>query len=157
MAPHASTRKRALATIGTSVGSTRQHLYHQAYAQINSALKQEFYLEAITLIESLISDRLESRISFLKKFDFSFKTLGTLIKESRKIEKDVTFKNLVSQDLDTWRENRNKALHEMVKLADGETTTWSTRVEVLVPIATDGLKLLRRIDKRFKELRKVIP
>jgi hypothetical protein len=148
-------RKRALAITMSSVGQTRFNLYKEAYNRIRESMKQGFYLEAVTIIESLVSDRLESRMSFLKKCDFSFKTLGGLINESRKIEKDNELRALVSQNLDNWRKDRNKALHEMAKIADGETPTWAKRVEEISPVAKQGLVILRTIDKRCKKLRKL--
>lgn len=148
-------RKRALAKTMSSVGQTRFNLYKEAYNRIRESIKQGFYLEAITIIESLVSDRLESRISFLKKCDFSFKTLGELITESRRIEKDNELQMLVGQNLDNWRKDRNKALHEMAKIADGETPTWAKRVEEINPVAKQGLVILRAIDKRCKNLRKL--
>src|SRR3990167_3525749 len=69
MTSSSSPRKRAIATSDTTIGSTRYNLYKQAYSRINDATKQGFFLEAITIIESLISDRLESRLTFLKKHD----------------------------------------------------------------------------------------
>ena len=154
MAP-TSKRTRAVAIPGSDVGGVRYHLYRQAYTQINRALELGFYLEAITLVESLVTDRVESRLSFLKKTDFSFKTLGTLIAESKKLEPDAVLKDLVTQRLDQWRDARNKALHEMAKLANGVATTWDERVQNVVPVAKEGLTTLRAIDKRCKELRKL--
>lgn len=148
-------RSRALAVPKTKVGKMRYNLYKQAYEQINNAMKQGFYLEAITLIESLVSDRLESRLTYLKRSDFSFKTLGTLIKTINQIETDILLKNLVSHGLNVWRDSRNKALHEMIKLEDGEETTWDQRKISLLSVAEEGLSTLRSIDKRCKELRKL--
>lgn len=155
MSSSTSQRKRAIAMSGSTIGSSRYNLYKQAYSRINDATKQGFYLEAITIIESLVSDRLESRLSFLKGCDFSFKTLGGLIKESRKTETDSELRWLVDQDLDKWRNDRNKALHEMAKIADGDSSTWEERVKGIIPVAMAGLKILRAIDKRCKDLRKL--
>lgn len=147
-------RKRALAIKGSSVGTLRHQLYRQAYKQIKIAMDQGFYLEAITLIESLVSDRLESRLSFRKKSDFSFKTLGDLIREMKKVESDTLLKELVVSRLDKWRISRNQAIHEMVKLADGTMDDWNSRNETLIDVAKKGLATLRAVDKRCKELRK---
>lgn len=146
-------RTRAIAVPGSNVGDARYHLYRQAYRQINQALEQGFYLEAITLVESLVSDRVESRLTFLKGTDFSFKTLGSLIAESKKVETDPVLKQLVTQRLDNWRDARNRALHEMAKLADGDAATWDDRVQSVIPVAEEGLATLRAIDKRYQELR----
>lgn len=148
-------RTRAIAVPGSPVGGMRYKLYRQAHAQINLALEQGFYLEAITLVESLASDRIESRLTFLRQSDFSFKTLGCLIAESRRVETDQLLKDLVTQRLDAWRVTRNKSLHEMAKLADGDATSWNDRVQAVIPVAKEGLATLRAIDKRYKELLKI--
>ena len=155
MAIQPKKRIRALAIPGSIIGPARQHLYRQAYAQIKKATEQGFYLEAITLIESLVSDRLESRITFLKHTDFSFKTLGELIAETKKLETDTDFRDLVVTRLDKWRDSRNRSLHEMAKLADGDTSNWNDRVKTIIPIAEEGSATLRAIDKRYKQLRRL--
>lgn len=148
-------RIRAIANAGTSVGKVRYNLYRPAYARIKESIDLGFYLEAITLIESLVSDRLESRVSFLLEKDFSFKTLGCLIQKSSQIEHDEELKKLVSHDLDEWRRQRNNALHEMVKIDDRLTNnTWECRVQALPVVAKKGLEILRSIDSRCKILRR---
>jgi hypothetical protein len=148
------TRRRALAVPGTPIGRVRHNLYKRAYSRINEAIAQGFYLEAITLIESLIGDRLEHRLTFLKQQDFSFKNLGELIAEARKTEIDHKLKQLVLGPLDSWRQARNSAVHEMAKIADGDLPTWEERMSSLEIIATGGLTMLRDIDKRCQQLRK---
>jgi hypothetical protein len=147
-------RTRALATPGTPIGRVRHNLYKRAYSRINDARAKGFYLEAITLIESLIGDRLEHRLTFLKQRDFSFKNLGELITEARKTEIDGELKQLVLGPLDSWRQERNSALHEMAKIADGDLPTWEKRMSGLETIAMGGLTTLRAIDKRCQQLRK---
>jgi hypothetical protein len=155
MASNPKNRTRAIATAGNNIGTTRYQLYKRAYARINESIKQGFYLEAISIIESLISDRLESRLTFLNGSNFGFKTLGQLISETNRVETDSQLKDFVTNNLDSWRLVRNKALHEMAKLADGDTSTWDDRIKALVPCAKDGLVILRAIDKRYKQLRKL--
>ncbi len=147
-------RTRARSLPGTDVGRLRYGLYRQAYARISEASMKGFYLEAIAIIESLITDRLESRLTFLMDRDVSFKTLGSLIAEIRKREKDELFKQLVSNDVDRWRALRNAAIHEMAKIADGEFPTWERRAKAIESVAASGLTCLRAIDRRFKALRK---
>jgi len=43
----------------------------------------------------------------------------------------------------------------MAKLADGDTSTWDDRMKACVPCAKDGLVILRTIDKRYRQLRKL--
>lgn len=129
-------------------------MYKSAYSRIAESSKAGFHLEAITIIESLISDRLESRLTFVLQRDFSFQHLGSLITKARQVETDPTLLNLVDQDLDKWRKSRNKALHEMAKIADGDTSSWQDRVNGLVPISEEGLKLLKTIEKQIRALKK---
>ena len=125
----------------------------KAFARIKEANNAGYYLESITLIESMLSDRLESRLTYLLKTDFSFKNLGSLIKKAREIENDSILLKYLVEDLDLWRDARNKALHEMVKIADGETITWNDRVKVINEVSSNGLTLLRAIDNRLKALK----
>ena len=146
-------RKRALAEAGNANGQARYNMYKSAYERIATAKKSGFHLEAITIIESLITDRLESRLSFILKADFSFQNLGPLIKKADKEETDAQLKKLVTIDLDKWRIARNKALHEMTKIAEGDTSTWQDRVNGLQPVSDDGIALLQVIDKRIRKLK----
>jgi hypothetical protein len=70
------------------------------------------------------------------------------------VETDPTLLGLVHQDLDKWRKSRNKALHEMAKIADGDTSSWQDRVNGLIPISEEGLKLLKAIEKQIRALKK---
>ena len=148
-------RTRALAIPGTEVGRRRQELYKGAYARINDAMAAGYYLEAIALTESLLSDRLESRASYLRGRDFGFRTLGDLIKEHRRIENDATLKTMVVGEVGQWAKARNTALHEIAKLAAGDARTWSERIAELAPTAKQGLALLRRLNEHVRKLKKV--
>jgi hypothetical protein len=128
-------------------------MYRAAHARIKEANKAGYHLEAITIIESIVADRLESRLTHVIGKDFRFQNLGSLITKARQVEKDLKLRSLIDQSLDNWRKARNKALHEMAKIAMGDGTTWNDRVAGLVPISKDGLALLRKIDKQIKVLR----
>jgi hypothetical protein len=136
------------------VGMQRHDIYKQAYNHINRAMNEGFYLESITLIESMISDRLESRLSQILETDFSFKTLGDLIDQSKRSETDVILRDLVINDLNEWRRKRNNSIHEMVKVETGDISSWENRIQGLTSIATKGLFLLKKIAKRVESLRK---
>lgn len=130
-------------------------MFRQVFSRINAAQQQGFYLEAITLVESLVTDRLEGRLSFLLGQDFSFKTLGAVIDKARTHEADGVLNSIISSRLDNWRVARNKSLHEMAKIAAGDTRTWEDRTKGLIPICEEGVRILRAIDSRCKRLRKL--
>lgn len=150
-------RVRLIALPGSQEGKARYHLYRAAYARVNEAIEKGFYLEAISIIESLISDRLESRVSYLIGKDFSFKELGSLIVKIKKEETDSMLLLIVTNRLDEWRIDRNRALHEMAKIAVDNKSTWQERIDDLKSVAKIGLKLLRDIDKQVTHLRKSDP
>ena len=147
-------KKRAVNSPDNTVGKQRQELYIHAVVQIKQALENGFFLEAIAIEESLIADRLESRLSQLLGWDFSHKTLNKLISTTRNKETDQALRDIVLNDLDEWRKARNSAIHEMVKLDDGDTRTWQDRMEALGPIAKSGFKLFRVVDRNISRLRK---
>lgn len=109
-------------------------------------MEEGFNLEAITLVESMVSDRLESRGSFLSRKDCGFKTLGEVLRLLRAHERDHEFLDVYSR-IDAWRTRRNKALHEMVKFEERERDSWEDRIDRLRPIAREGLAALRAFDK----------
>lgn len=152
--PAQQTRIRAIAGKGNGIGKQRNELYRNAFRRINESIKEGYYLEAIALTESLLSDRLESRVSHLSGRNVGFKTLEKLIRQSRETETDLAFKQLVESDVNSWRGKRNEALHEMVKIEEGLEVGWDERIENLKGTAKEGLKVLRKVDKEDKRLRK---
>jgi hypothetical protein len=150
-------KKRAINEYpGSPIGMQRYGLHKQAYARIEEAKQQGFYLEAITLIESLISDRLESRLSRLLTPEYGFQTLGSLINSVRQVETDEALKTFVTTRVDEWRTKRNSSLHELAKLSEGDERTWEERTIDLPLIAVEGLILLRLLDKHTKRLARVV-
>lgn len=72
-------KERFVAKSGLGVGNHRYELYAHAWEHTKTAIDRGFYLEAITLLESLLSDRMESRASFLTGANKGFKNLGSLV------------------------------------------------------------------------------
>jgi hypothetical protein len=138
-------RKRAIAKTMDGVGGARYLLYREAWKRIADSYQQGYYLEAITLLESVISDRLESVGSHLSGRDWSFLTLGQLVANFRRLERAQKFKEVI-EEIDGWRERRNQSLHEMVKFQNGERPTWEQKLHPFPGIAKEGAALLRRFD-----------
>jgi hypothetical protein len=78
-----------------------------------------------------------------------------LIQKSKVLENDQTMTSLVLEELPQWAESRNSALHEMAKIEQGDTSSWSERYERLKLVADSGLKLLRKIDRLSTKLRTI--
>lgn len=95
--------------------------YQLAYKHIGEAIGQGFYIEALALEESIISDRLDSAVKG-KGLETSGKPilLGTLVKLVRKhpgefqgLHDHLAKKGLTFDDVDAWREERNKFIHNI--------------------------------------------
>lgn len=146
-------RERATVKDNPFVGQHRYLLYKQAISQFNRAIEHGFYLEAITICESMIADRLESRCAELNK-PLGFQMLGKLIKTLKQVEVDKALRNILVKDLDEWRLNRNTALHEIVKFEKGDFPNWENRVEASKEYAEEGMIIFRKIDNRITKIRK---
>jgi hypothetical protein len=143
-------KTRAIAKPGTRVGLTRYTLYKRAWEHVDVATKAGFHLEAITLLESILTDRMESRASFLTSTIQGYQNLGPLITTLKKHEKLPEFL-AVLDSIDAWREQRNAAVHEMVKFEAGHAPTWDEKLKPLPKIVLEGKRIIRafdRIDKR---------
>lgn len=94
----------------------RYEIIKSAISRFNTAIEHSFFLEATALIESLICDRLESRIGELTHKSVEFGTLGNLLKKLNNIETDVELKNIMNNVLNQWAGKRNIVIHQAAKI-----------------------------------------
>ncbi len=135
------------------VGEARYELIKRAKERITEAKDNGYYLEAITILESLIADRLESILAKSETNEKGFKALGRLIKKVKNSTTlDPGFKNLIETELDKWKDKRNQALHEMVKLEEGNLHEWDERYGKFEIEIKKGLDIFNEIDKAKKKL-----
>jgi len=133
-----------------ATGQKRFFLYKNAIEHIEKSIKDGYYLEAITLTESLVSDRLESRLAFItQSSSYDFSPLGNLLEGIRDNEIEEDLKNLCeikTGKLYIWKENRNKSLHQMAKLEENDPKPdWKARKEECKKIAEDGFELFKNV------------
>lgn len=136
--------------------------YKEAFTRINQAIDAHFFLEAITIEESIICDRM---ISYLHgKFGVTFsekemknnKTLtDNLLKMWQKNEPGIiAFKSYLDlhKEIDEWREQRNYLLHSMTKSYPGKPTkNINDFLEDACVAAIRGKKLARALSDIAKE------
>lgn len=132
----------------------RRKLYGEAAKRIKAAKRDKYYLEAITLLESLIADRLESYIEKEAKQPEGFRTLEQNIKVAKQYindshisESQAILPYLVKIKL--WRKLRNEMLHEAVKIEEGKDKDWDSTMNKAKNTVEEGETL-------FKELRNVV-
>lgn len=131
--------------------------YTKAWERIDSAMEAGFHLEAITIEESIISDRL---LSYVLGVDPSPKDnkrsgLSQLITRWRKLA-GVSLIKPDGSDLgkatDEWRIKRNIAVHGLVKSAPGTPTMApGDFFELARQAAEEGKKLAREIQNWHKK------
>jgi hypothetical protein len=110
-----------------------------------------FYLEAISLQESLITDRLESILA--KKSSIGIKIL-TASQACSKLERAAidSVDLILLQRIRLWSDGRAEALHEFVKLHTSNNKTWRSRISFAKKIAEEGILLIRLTDAMAKRV-----
>jgi hypothetical protein len=137
-----------------SVRNKRYELYKAAIERFNVAMKEGFYLEATTIIESILTDRMESRIGELTKEPQRFDTIGNLFIKIDNIESNTELKKLWSAVKD-WGKKRNETLHEVVKIAMINPRSWESHQTIAKKTAEDGNILFSQINNLLKKERRV--
>ena len=91
--------------------------YKLAFDRLDEALEEGWLLEAISLEESVITDRLLSILTSTELAVSSKQSLGNLIAQAKKLMTGSG--SLVEGDLfhelDQWREERNECIHAFCK------------------------------------------
>ena len=142
---------------GSALGSTRYELYKNAFEQVAAAFNLGFYVETISICESIIADRLEARISCIKDHDpnqHQFRTLRNSLPKLDKIEphENVKFRKIIGE-VTVWEDERNFAIHEIVKVKNDETrTSWKRRQVRLRRAARVGMRLSKSVSAEVQRL-----
>ena len=144
-------RVRAVASLDNNIGIDRQDLFSKVIDRINDSINNGYFLEAIALLESLIADRLESRLSFLlsKNVGIGFVPISRLIKDiNDKEEQDKIIS--ISNEVGLWAKDRNKCIHQIAKIDINSNQSWGQQMEFCKSTADKGLILFRKVDKDIR-------
>ena len=126
-------------------GSQRAELYRNGIGRVERALREGFWLEAITLQESLISDRLEYLLSHVTGQHRHTTLFDLLNRIDRDVPSDLVDSALMEK-VNSWRKQRNAALHMMMKFSAKQDTTWLERLAQCREAAWDGRIVMRQVD-----------
>ena len=148
-------KSKIRATILDIPGQERYEIMKAAISRYNTAIEHSFFLEATALMESLISDRLESRLGELKKEQISFDTIGNLLNALRKIETDTVLKEIMNKQINMWCGERNKVIHQAAKIGLGKEKDWKDFLKQAEKTAKDGRKIFDAYNKQIKKLRRI--
>lgn len=151
---------------GTSVAKARQELYRKCAGRVRLCMQQHFYLEAITLIESMIADRLESRYAALNLDSPGHRLIGTIgaaFQPNHKLgraglsNQETDLLLLGSYDrVRKWTQGRNECLHEMVKFTEEDTRSWSEKYATAKSVAREGWSCFRELDALVRKANRTL-
>lgn len=114
--------------------------------RINKSIEQKFYLEAIALEESCISDRL-SLVLYIKGQKAGTKNFVRLIEQCSEYI-PIGLKN----DIDSWRRDRNNSIHNIVRSSPLEKLIELDKLDELSAITANlGVELLNKVNEWFEE------
>ncbi len=125
-----------------SRGSDKSQLLKKCHTRLSRALELGFNIEAIALIETLMSDRLESLLSTVDSEPVEIKTLGQHL---ARVERFGVLDQFVIVELRIWNRKRNLAVHELVKIRNSSDTDWNARIKFVREAAREGEQLLKSL------------
>lgn len=130
-------------TLTNEIGKKRYETYNKVISRYDNAIEAGFYLEAITLMESLIADRIESYYIWetAQQEKYSFKQLGWLITQLKASDTKMPI-----SELDAWWKLRNEALHELAKIDEFDDLDFNAKYVKAKLCAEKGKPLFRKVD-----------
>lgn len=146
-------RIRVPAEKGSSQNKLRGELYSTAFSHIKDAYDKGFYIECISIIDSMITDRLENYCQFLSYDDDkqffansvfdAIRNLGTLTKE-KGVRDDGFY--IIKDKIEKWSAKRNRAIHGFVIVREASKGDDSNKRKQMAKDAADeGLILVREV------------
>lgn len=147
--------KKIRATVFEISGKERYEIIKAAISRYNTAIEHSFFIEATALMESLISDRLESRLGELIKKPVPIDTIGNLLYALRKIETDSVLNEIMNKQINIWCGNRNAVIHQAAKIELGKKKEWIEFIKQAEKTAKDGRKIFDTYNKQLKKHRSI--
>lgn len=122
---------------------TQGEIFKKAYKRATRAINSGFYLEAVSLAESLILNRLEVILRSSEGIEYDKfsvgKAINTLISH-----KAVAFDESLWVDCAAWSRKRNSLSHHFARVELGGDLNWRGRISFAQEVATEGLKIANR-------------
>lgn len=121
--------------------------YREAWTRIKIAQEQGFYIEAVAIQESIISDRL---ISYFTAKDIviqqKYPSFKNLI-DTWKKQSVIAYKNIenLQESVDSWRIKRNEVTHGIVKPQSEELTVVDVFLMDAQDVAAEGTTLANAV------------
>ena len=141
----------------TSKQTGRYLRYKLAFQRLDEALEEGWLLEAISLEESIITDRLLSILISTEQAVSSKQSLGNLIAQAKKM---MTGSGSIVEgdffhELDQWRDARNECVHAFCKLdehayADNSAEIFSDKMWETAKKGRELVDLVKHLSRQAK-------
>ncbi|NEW27797.1 hypothetical protein [Nocardia cyriacigeorgica] len=142
---------------GATLGYRRWHRYVGAFDRVQHCIERGYYLEAVAILDSLITDRLTSRVGYLSGAEPRIEPIGPLCRaligrsdarDGAGLEHDDEFREVV-EEIRTWAVERNHAIHATAKIlrSDDPVVSFDDALRVHHRTALRGVALLQRFDR----------
>ncbi len=131
---------RAQAQPRSGLGDARHRLLRAAANQAAAAYELGFAVESLMLLESILADRIESRMQYLSKKPVP-RSLGPMLDALRAVENVEAFRALIGR-VQAWKDDRNEAAHGMAKLMDRDGPSWEERYAAAAAATVVGAQLV---------------
>ena len=134
----------------SAIGQERYKIYKGVWSALSHASKHACWIQVIALSESVIADRLEARLASLGGQSTASRKIRTASQSASVLLKGFSpagEEEALLARVKSWSEDRNKAIHELAKVTDGDAKSWNDRWSKAEAVAKEGEKLARDISK----------
>ena len=127
-------------------------LFSLGFARAQRAIKSGFYLEAVSLCDSLMVNRIVAILCFNSDEVRNWYSVGDAIKAIRNA-KIPQFDETLMEECANWARKRNRFIHGMAHLPDSGELEWKSRLAQAKITAEAGLRLANRLSEEAKKHR----
>jgi hypothetical protein len=144
---------------GTAVARQRYDLYKLANEQLKAAYDAGFYIECVSICESIIADRIEARLQFLRRDTEKppyVASLGSLLKQVEDTRAEDKRDLIEAYDaIREWSKARNATIHQFVKVTDrNQQSNGDDRIRQARAAARNGIRLMRKVSALIRKYNK---
>ena len=127
-------------------------IFSRAYRRAQRALKAGFYLEAIVLCDSLLTDRLRLILRSNVEIETKRATTGA-IANSLISQKVTSFDENLWEDILNWSRKRNHQTHALGHISGEPLVPWNNRLAEAREVAQAGFALVNRVSREVRHHR----
>lgn len=143
--------KRIRASSDEQTRANREKLLRLTHVRVKVAIEAGFYIEAIALIESILADRIESKVAYLGEAPVEHLTVNQGINALNSYGVILDHHQLFDE-VKLWANGRSKWIHEFAKLSTNEEFDWERRISDAAQVAIEGQKLLTRLNSALRKI-----